>query len=301
MTFPYAPGIAAPSGRYYKTAHLFAAARRRPWRVLLLAWVALLLVMALGTDFVMPHDPFRQSLGDKLKPPVWVSGATPEHILGTDSLGRDVLSRIILGARVSLALGAASILLGTAIGTVAGLVSAYAGGFVDNCLMGLANAALAFPIILVGLILAVILGPTMLGVVLSIALVVWARYARLVRGQVLSVKEQDFVQAARVTGCSPVRILVMHIFPNVFDSIVVLATLQFGWAIITEASLSFLGVGVPPPIASWGKMVADGKDYLLLDVWLAALPGLFIAATVLTFSFLGDVLRDVLDPRLRSI
>lgn len=271
------------------------------WRIALMGWLLVLLVMAVGADFIMPHDPYQQSLSDKLKPPAWAQGGKAEHLLGTDSLGRDILSRVILGARVSLVLSVLSIIIGTVVGTGAGLIGGYFGGQVDNVVTGLANAALAFPIILIGLILAVLLGPTMMGVVLAISLVVWARYARVVRGQALSLRRQDFVEAARMIGCSPLRILALHIFPNVFNSIIVLATLQIGWAIITEASLSFLGAGVPPPIPSWGKMVAEGKDYLLVTVWLAALPGLFIALTVLTFSFLGDALRDILDPRLRQM
>jgi peptide/nickel transport system permease protein len=222
-------------------------------------------------------------------------------LLGTDKLGRDVLSRIIFGARVSLGVSLLVILITATIGTTLGILGGYLGGVVDSLLMRITDISLAFPFILIGFLLAVILGPSVTTVVLAVSVLGWAPYARLIRGEVLKLRNADFVLQARVIGCSSARIMLTHIFPNIVNPLLILATLSVGLIILVESALSYLGAGVPPPTATWGSMVSDGRSLIDTAWWISFFPGMAIGLVVLSGNFLGDWLRDRLDPRLRQI
>jgi peptide/nickel transport system permease protein len=234
-------------------------------------------------------------------PPWPMAGSSLEHLLGTDRLGRDLLSRMLVGAQNSLAVALLAIVSAAAVGTCLGLVAGYLGGWVDSLIMRCVDVMMSFPAILVALVFVVTIGASFGMVVATLALLLWAQYARLVRGQVLSVKERDFVALAHVAGASTRRILVVHIFPNLVNSVVVLATLQIGWGIVVESALSFLGAGVPPPAPTWGNLVAEGRDVLDQAWWIAVCPGLAIMFVVLSFNLFGDWVRDALDPKLRQL
>jgi len=246
------------------------------------------------------HDYDDQDLGIALKPPLW-SGGDLAYPLGTDEFGRDTLSRLIYGARISLLVGVLGLLVGGGVGAALGLIAGYAGGRLDAFLMRVTDTTLSFPIILLAILLVVILGSSLLTVVFAVALVLWARFARVIRGEVLSIRERDFVAQARIAGSSSVRIILVHLFPNVLNTLVVLLSLQIGWVIIVEASLSFLGAGVPPPTPTWGSMIAEGRDYIASAWWVSFFPGLAILVTVLAFNLCGDWLRDALDPTMRQL
>src|SRR5947209_637722 len=233
---------------------------RLPWVSFFI--IAFLVVVAVLAPLVAPHSPTEQALPDKLGPPAWQEGGSTKHRLGTDSLGRDVLSRLIYGARVSLIVAAAALLAGGGVGLMVGIVSGYLGGRVDSFLMRVVDATLTFPTILIALLLAVSLGQGLQTIAIAITVLIWARFARVVRGEVLAVKARDFVALARVHGCSHLRIMAVHIVPNVLNTFMVLLTLHIGFVIIVEASLSFLGAGIPPPTPSWGQMVADGRSHI---------------------------------------
>ena len=234
-------------------------------------------------------------------PPWPMVGSSPAHLLGTDRLGRDLLSRMLVGAQNSLSVALMAIVFAAAVGTCLGLVAGYLGGWVDSLIMRCVDIMMSFPAILVALVFVVTIGASFGMVVATLALLLWAQYARLVRGQVLSVKERDFVALAHVAGASTRRILVVHIFPNLVNSVVVLATLQIGWGIVVESALSFLGAGVPPPAPTWGNLVAEGRDVLDQAWWIAVCPGLAIMLVVLAFNLCGDWVRDALDPQLRQL
>lgn len=274
------------------------ALRRLPWTPFLI--IVVLVFVALFAPLLAPHSPTAQSLPDKLMPPAWQEGGNSKYLLGTDLLGRDVLSRLLYGARISLTVAAAALLAGGGIGLGLGIASGYLGGRVDSLLMRMVDATLTFPTILIALLLAVSLGQGLRTMVIAIALILWARFARVVRGEVLSVKARDFVALARVHGCSPVRIMAVHILPNVMNTFMVLLSLHIGFVILVEAALSFLGAGIPPPTPSWGQMVADGRGHIASAWWLSFLPGAAIMLVVLAFNLFGDWLRDWLDPRLRQ-
>ncbi len=252
-------------------------------------------------DLAAPYPPNAISLRSRLLPPFWQDGGSLAHPLGTDRLGRDIASRIIHGARVSIAAGLAAVAVGGVIGTLLGLVSGYYGRWTDTLIMRATDAMLSLPIILIALLFAVVFGPSFGNLVLVLGLVLWARFARLVRGEALAWKEREFVALARVAGCSSFRILRRHILPNIVNPLVVLATLQVGWVIIVEASLSFLGAGIPPPTPSWGAMIADGRSHVTTAWWLSFFPGLALVLVVLSINLLGDWLRDYLDPRTRNL
>ena len=274
----------------------------RDLRFTLPAAIALIvIIVAVAAPWISPHGYYEMSLPNKLHPPFWQEGGSIKYPLGTDSLGRDILSRMIGGTRISLVASMLSIVIGAIIGISVGLVSAYRSGIVDAVLMRVCDGFLSFPMILLALILAIAIGPSMSTVVLAIGLVVWARYARVIRSEALSIKERDFVAYARMVKCSEIRILLRHLLPNLMSSIIVLATLQIGWAIVVEASLSFIGAGIPSPQPSWGGMVAAGREYIGMAWWLTFFPGMAIAITVLAFNFLGDWLRDHLDPKMREV
>ena len=258
-------------------------------------------LMAVFADFIVPHSPTIGVLPDRLLPPAWQDGGQGTYLLGTDLLGRDVLSRIITGARVSLIAASVTVALGGIVGTVLGLISGYFGGWLDILIMRATDAVLSLPIVLIALLFAVLFGPGLSVVIVVLALAMWARFARLIRGEVLSLKEREFVSLAKVAGGSSRRIIIRHIFPNVVNPLVVLATLQLSWVIILEAGLSFLGAGIPPPTPSWGLMVAEGRGYIQDGWWLSVFPGLAIVLLVLALNLLGDSLRDMIDPRERHV
>jgi peptide/nickel transport system permease protein len=257
--------------------------------------------VAVFAPFLTPYSAIKPSLAERLTPPVWSSGGTWTYPLGTDALGRDMVTRLMYGGRVSLTVAVLTVLLGGGIGATIGLASGYFGGRIDNVLMRFTDATLALPIILFGILLVVTLGGNMYNVVIAIAVILWARIARVIRGEVLSIKSRDFVTRAQVVGCSTARIMLLHIFPNTFNTLMVLVTLQVGWVIIVEASLSFLGAGIPPPTPSWGGMVANGREYVDTAWWVSLFPGIAIMLTVVSFNLIGDWLRDALDPKLRQV
>lgn len=260
-----------------------------------------LLFAATFGGLIAPHDIYAQDLLNRLQPPSWLPGGSREHLLGTDALGRDILSRLIGGARTSLVVVIVGLLIGGGLGGIAGILGGYLGGRADAVIMRFADSTLAFPIILLAMLLSVSIGSGLLAVVFAISLVLWARFARVVRSEVLIVKEMDYVKFAEIAGGSPLWILRRHILPNVMNTLAVLAGLQIGWVIILEATLSFLGAGIAPPTPAWGSMTADGRDYLTTAWWVSFMPGATIVLTVLTFFRLGDWLRDRLDPRLSDI
>ena len=273
--------------------------RRAP--VIPLAIIGLILFTATFAPLLTPYSTTKPSLAERLTPPVWESEGSWDHPLGTDALGRDMATRLMFGGRVSMLVAVLTLILGGGIGTVIGLFAGYYGGRLDSVLMRIADSTLAFPIILFAILLVVTLGASMANVVIAIALVLWARYARVIRGEVLALRERDFIARARVAGCSDLRILLVHLFPNTANTLLVLLTLQVGWVIIVEASLSFLGAGIPPPTPAWGAMVADGREYVDTAWWVSAFPGVAIMLTVIAFNLVGDWLRDALDPKLRQV
>ena len=266
------------------------------------AAVLLLLVLtAIFAPLLAPYPPTKIAMMERLLPPAFVEGGSTAHILGTDLIGRDVLSRVIYGARVSLSVSLLVILITASIGTVLGIIAGYLGGRTDAFLMRVTDISLAFPAILIALLFAVILGPGYWTVVLAISMLGWAPYARLIRGEALKLREADFVAQARIIGTSPMRIMVRHIFPNIINPLIIMATLSVGFVILTEAALSYLGAGIPPPTPSWGNMVSDGRNLIDTAWWISFFPGLAIGLVVLSGNFLGDWIRDKLDPRLRQI
>jgi peptide/nickel transport system permease protein len=269
--------------------------------VIPLAMIMLVVLAALLANVLTPYSPTDISLSERLKPPFWEKGGSLAHPLGTDPMGRDLLTRMIYGARISLVVGCLGLFVGGGVGAALGMIAGYAGGRADAFLMRVVDTTLAFPIILFAILLVVILGGSLITVVIAVALVLWARYARVIRGEVLSLRERDFVAQARIAGCSSARIILIHIFPNILNTLVVLLSLQVGWVIIVEASLSFLGAGVPPPTPTWGSMIAEGRDYIASAWWLSFFPGLAILVTVLAFNLFGDWLRDALDPTMRQL
>jgi peptide/nickel transport system permease protein len=269
--------------------------------VVSLAIIGVFVFAALFASVLSPADPEEQTLRARFMPPVWDERGTWKHVLGTDRLGRDLLSRIIWGSRVSLTAGVLTVLLASAVGACVGLVAGYYGGRVDTVLMRVTDATMSFPVILLALILAVTVGPSFVNVVIAIGVILWARYARVIRGQVLTLMELDFITQARIAGASAGRIILRHLFPNTLNTLVVLTTLQVGYVIIVEASLSFLGAGIPPPTPAWGSMISEGRDFVTSAWWVSFFPGLAILLVVLAFNLLGDWLRDTLDPKLRQL
>src|SRR6201989_1070148 len=258
--------------------------------------------VAVFANQLAPHNPEGGSLAARLKPPFWETGGSMKYLLGTDQLGRDVLSRLIFGARVSMVVGITAVIFAGALGTLLGIVSGYLGGWVDQGIMRITDTWLALPGLTFAIFLAAIVGPSMWNIVFILGLTYWTRYARVVRGEVLSLRERELVRLGIVAGCSKWTIMSRHILPNVVNSAVVLATLMLGVVIVTEAALSFLGVGVPPPKPAWGLMLADGKKGLMAGYWwLTVFPGVCIVLMVLAANLLGDWLRVKLDPQLRQL
>jgi peptide/nickel transport system permease protein len=275
------------------------AARRLPW--VPGAILAALVVAAVAAPYLSPHSPTDGDITRRLIPPVWMERGDWDHPLGTDRFGRDVLSRIIHGSRISLAVSLVAIFVAGTIGTLLGLVSGYRGGLLDAVLMRLTDIGLSLPIILIAVVMVAVSEPSFRNVILVIALLLWPRFARQVRGETLAIKEQDFVALAVVAGRSSAWIIRRHIFPNVVPTLLVITTLQVGYVILLEGTLSFLGVGVPPPNPAWGLMIADGRGFLATAWWISLFPGLAMLFTVLAVNLMGDWLRDHLDPKLRQV
>ena len=266
----------------------------------LLVILLVLVIPALFAEVIAPHSPFAGSLGRRLQPPSFLGGPS-EHLFGTDAQGRDILSRIIFGARVSAIVAAAGLFIGGAVGVTLGLFAGYFGGWADAIISRMAEVTMSVPIILVAIVLATAIGASFTSVVIIVALYLWSVYARQTRAETLKWRESLFVKRARVVGCSNLRILFRHILPNMVNTLIVLVTLQVGFVIVFEASLSFVGVGIPRPNPAWGLMVSEGRDFVLTAWWVPFFPGAAIVLTVLAFNLLGDWLRDQLDPRLRQV
>jgi peptide/nickel transport system permease protein len=285
----------SPPGRLRRTLRLF-----RAYPVLSIAVLGVLVFAAITASWIAPFPERYGELRDRHAEPA-IFGGESDHLLGADSVGRDIYTRLLFGARVSLIIASATILIAGTFGTTLGLISGWYGGWIDEAIMRLVDAMNAIPVILIALVLAVAVGPSfwlLLGV-LSIGL--WPGFARQVRAETLSLKERDYVDMAKVAGAPTYRILYTHILPGLFSTVVVVATNQVGTVILAEAGLSFLGVGVPPPTPSWGGMISDGRLYLTDAWWVSAFPGIAIGLTVTSLVFLGDWLRDHLDPRLRQL
>jgi ABC-type dipeptide/oligopeptide/nickel transport system permease subunit len=268
-------------------------------------WLAMMpliaaIVCAVFAPQLAPHDPLTGDLSARLRPPTWIERGSRDHPLGTDHLGRDILSRVIYGARVSLLVGLVSSLIGGTIGVALGVVSGYFRGRVDTVIAKLIDIQLAFPFILFAITVIAVLGPSLRNLLVILAVSGWVTYARVVRGQTMSLREHDFIQAARSLGAPAWRILARHVVPNVLPYALVIMTTEIGRLIVLESTLSFLGLGVPPPTPSWGLALADGKDYLVSGWWLATFPGLAIMLLVLCMNIMGDGARDLLEPRLRG-
>jgi peptide/nickel transport system permease protein len=310
--------IAIPKGRPWDViSGVSAVSRRLAWirRYPLLPLAILLLVLVLPAVFanqIELHNPEIGNLNDRLLPPFWVGeeivqgevvreAGSMKFPLGTDKLGRDNFSRMVHGARISLTVALLAIALGGVVGTALGLMAGYFGGKTDAVIMRIVDIKLAFPSILLALVLVAAFKPHIVTVIVVIAILLWARYARLVRGEALAIRHRDFVDRARVAGASDLRIMARHILPNLVNTVVVLATLEVGHVIILESTLSFLGAGIPPPTSAWGLMVADGRTLIINAWWVAFFPGLAILMTVLSMNLFGDWLRDKLDPKLRNV
>ena len=263
--------------------------------------LTLLAVGAIFSSYLSSYDPGRRVLRDREIPPFWVAEGTFEHPLGTDHLGRDVFSRILYGARISLMVAGIAVVIGVLAGTATGLIAGYFGGWVDEILMRAVDLWLALPFLLLVLVVAVTTDPSVLVVIILLAVSSWSTGARNIRGEVLSLKTLEYVDLARVAGANHWRIVVRHLLPQVFHIVIVITTLRTGQLIIAEAGLSFLGVGVPSSIPTWGIMISEGQRYLLTSWWIAILPGVAIFLTVMAFNFLGDWMRDHFDPRLRQV
>ena len=263
--------------------------------------LALLVFAAIFAPLLAPYSPTKISLPQRLLPPWFMHGGSTAHFLGTDSLGRDILSRIFYGARISLSVSLLVIFITAGVGTIVGIIAGYRGGRTDSLLMRITDVSLAIPQILIALLLAVALGPSFKTVVLAMSILGWAFYARLIRGETLRLREADFVAQARIIGCSSLRIMIVHLFPNVINPLIVIATMSVGLVILFEAALSYLGAGIPPPTPSWGSMVSDGRNLVDKAWWISFFPGLAIGLVVMSGNFLGDWIRDKLDPRLRRL
>jgi len=259
----------------------------------------LIVVTATFAPIIAPHDPLKQNLRAAKQPPAWQEGGSWEYPLGTDTLGRDMLSRIIYGTRVSLTVGFFGVLIAGTLGLVAGLVAGYMGGRVDGVIMGVVNVFLAIPYLVFVVVVAAILGRSLINVILIFGITDSPIFARVTRGEVLRIRESGYVESAVSAGASTGRILFDHILPNLIGPLITLATFEMSAMIFYEAGLSFLGLSVPPSVPSWGNMLAVGRQYLTIYPWIAFWPGVAIAITALAFNLLGDWLRDVLDPRLR--
>lgn len=284
-----------PEKRESKVRNFFSSLIRS-WTGLLgfIIIVSLILISIFG-EWIAPFDPLHAEFSKKLLPPL-----TDGHILGTDQLGRDILSRIIAGARVSVIIGLATVLVAGLFGTIVGIIAGYFRGWIDVVLMRIVDVQLSFPFILLVLVISAIIGTGLRNIIISLAIGGWVIFARVIRSEVLSLREQEFITACVATGVPRFQILVRHIVPNLFTPLIILSSLQVATFIIAEASVSFLGFGVQPPTPAWGNMLSEGKDYIFTSWWLITFPGIAIVITALGVNFFGDWLRDTLDPELKG-
>lgn len=274
---------------------------RRQWDLISSTCFLLALVLlAVFAPIVAPHDPNSADLKSRLSKPCFLQGANPRYLLGTDSLGRDVLSRILYGARVSLFVGAIAVVGAGAVGVIVGSLAGFFGGWIDEVLMRCVDIGLSIPFVLLAMTISLLLGAGVINVIIVLSVTGWMRFARVTRGSALKVREETYIEAARACGSSAMRIVFRHLIPNLLGPIIVIGSQQVGIMIYSEATLSFLGFGVPVGTASWGSMVADGRNYLANAWWVSTVPGIVLTLSVLASFTIGDGLRDFLDPRLRS-
>ena len=263
--------------------------------------ITIIVIAAIFAPFIAPHDPQRIDPSARLTPPVWAEGGNSKYLLGTDSTGRDLLSRIIYGARISLLVAVLGITISALFGTAIGLIAGYFGGIVDMIIMRIVDIMMSMPVLFLALALAAVIPAGMYIVVMIVSIFGWVGYTRIVRGEVLSLKERDFIALARVAQASPFRIMTRHILPNLVNTLTVMITLEVGGIIMFEAAFSFIGFGVQPPTPSWGNILSEGQNYLTTAWWIAVFPGLSLMAMVFSCNFIGDWLRDALDPKLRQM
>ncbi len=275
-------------------------ARRHSGFIIGCAGLGLIIVLALAAPLLAPFDPFDQSLLARLKPPSWYPAGVPEHILGTDQLGRDYLSRLLYGARLSLVIGFLAMIISGVLGTALGVVAGYFGGRVDLVITFLITTRLSMPIVLIALAVAAIFGSSLQIVIIILGLLLWDRFAVVARSSTIQIRESEYLMAARALGMPNWRIILFELLPNIKDALIVVATLEMAHAILLESALSFLGLGVQPPLPSWGLMIAEGKDYLFFEPWLIMIPGAALFFLVMCINLLGDGLRDISAPEGRS-
>jgi len=272
---------------------------RLRWGVASAAILLVIVLSALLAPWIAPHDPLVVDIRHRLAPPAWMAGGTPDHLLGTDQVGRDLLARVIYGGRISLLVGVAAVILSASIGILAGLAAGYFGGFVDWAIMTVVNIVLTFPFVLLALAVIAVLGPSLPNMIAVLGVAGWPIYARVIRAETQALREREFVTAGRALGMSHARLIFRQILPNLVSAGVVIATLQVAQVIVLESFLSFLGLGVQPPTPAWGNMLGEGRVYMLNSWWIAAFPGAAIFVTTLVINLLGNALRDWLDPRLK--
>ncbi len=285
MSTVVAPGLPAPRR---------SIAFRRLAALLGAAIVGTTLLIAIFAPYLMPHDPFAQDLGLRMIPPAWMDGGQPAHLLGTDQIGRDYLSRLIYGARISLLIGVLTVVVSGAIGITLGIVGGFYGGRTDDVVMFLITCRLSIPLILVALTVVALVGSSLAVVILTLGLLLWERFAVVARTTTMQVRNLDYIAAAEAAGASHLRVLTREVFPNIAHHLLVVATLEMALAILLEAALSFLGLGVPPPLPSWGLMIAEAKEYMFFSPWVIMTPGIALFILVLGINLLGDGLRDML-------
>lgn len=273
--------------------------RRVKWGLAAGAVMLVIIASAVLAPWVAPHDPIAVNIRHRLAPPAWLAGGTAAHPLGTDQIGRDLLSRVIYGGRISLVVGVAAVLLSSTIGVLLGLAGGYFGGRADWAIMTLINVMLTFPFVLLALSVIAVLGPSLTNMIWVLGVAGWPIYARVVRAETLAIRERDFVVAGRALGMSHLRLIFRQILPNLISPIVVIATLQVAQVIVLESFLSFLGLGIQPPTPAWGNMLGEGRVYMLNSWWIATFPGLAIFITTLTINLMGNGLRDWLDPHMK--
>jgi len=277
---------------------------RKMWHLRLGVLGAVLILglafIAVFVPYLSPHDPYEQNIMQRLLPPSWMDGGQPEFLLGTDHVGRDSLSRILYGTRISLVVGLSAVLIQVVLGVALGMISGFYGGKVDSIVSFMVNVMMGFPFILLAMSLVAVLGPSLRNIIIALGVTGWPVFTRVTRVETIKLREQEFVLAARSMAFKVSRILMKHILPNLLPSILVLTTVEVARAIIRESLLSFLGLGIQPPTPSWGLMLAEGRDYMLFYWWLAAFPGCAIFLSALGINLLGDALRDLTDPHMRK-
>jgi peptide/nickel transport system permease protein len=289
----------SPAAAAERGSPLLRRLSRLRWGVAAAIVLLAIVLSAMLAPWISPHDPLAVDIRHRLAPPAWMAGGTPDHLLGTDQVGRDLLSRVIYGGRISLIVGVSAVILSASIGILAGLAAGYFGGSLDWTIMTVVNIVLTFPFVLLALAVIAVLGPSVPNMIVVLGVAGWPIYARVIRAETQALREREFVTAGRALGMSHARLIFRQILPNLVSAGVVIATLQVAQVIVLESFLSFLGLGVQPPIPAWGNMLGEGRVYMLNSWWIAAFPGAAIFVTTLVINLLGNALRDWLDPRLK--